>query len=74
MEEGGAGGGVGEERLDQLEVANADRIELQMLGALVVAQAVDVRKIACLRGADIVQCGAGGDGGCGMAGEAEAIE
>ncbi len=74
VEEGGAGGGVGEQRLDELEIANADRIELQMLGALVVAQAIDVRKIACLRGADVVQRCAGGDGGGGMAREAEAVE
>jgi hypothetical protein len=33
---------IGEQRLDELEIANADRIELQMLGALVVAQAIDV--------------------------------
>jgi hypothetical protein len=43
VEEGSASGGVGKERLDQLEVAHADRIELQMLSALVVAQPVDVR-------------------------------
>ncbi len=61
-------------RLDELEIANADRIELQMLGALVVAQAINVRKITRLRGADVVQRCAGGDGGGGMAGEAEAVE
>ena len=74
MEERGARGGVGEERLDELEVAHADRIELQMLGALVVAEPVDVREVAGLRGADVMQRGAGSDGGGGVAGEAEAIE
>ena len=74
VEERGTGGGVGEEGLDQLEVAHADGIELQMLGALVVAQAIDVREIAELRGADVMQCSAGGDGSGRMAGEAKAIE
>ena len=73
-EEGDVGAGFGEERVDQLEVAGGDLIEVKALGAGVEAERVNVAGFGLLRGADVVDDGSGGDGGGGMTGEAEAFE
>ena len=51
--------GVGEQRLDQLQVAHGDGVEHQAVLTLVEADAVHVFKRPALGGADIVQDGAG---------------
>src|ERR1700723_4451692 len=45
-----------------------------MLGALVVTQAIDVREVARLRGANIMQRGTRCDGGGGVASQAKAVQ
>ena len=51
---------AGEERLDQLEIADGDRVEHQAVLPLVEADAVDVIERAALGGADVMQDGARG--------------
>ena len=68
------GAGFGEERLDEFEIAGGDLIEVEALGAGVEVEGVDVADFGLLRGADVVDDGAGGDGCGGMTGEAEAFE
>ncbi len=64
----------GEERLDELEVADGDGVELEEGGALVEADGFQVLESALLGLAEIVDEAAGGDGGGVVAGEAEAVE
>jgi|GEM_PF-4387121 len=73
-EEGGLGAFGGEEGLDELEVADADSVELEAVAALVVAEGVEVVECALLGGAEVVDDGSGGDGGGGVVGEAHAVE
>ncbi len=73
-EEGNVGSGLGEERLDELEIARGDLVEVEVLGAPVEAEGVDVGRVGVLGAADVVDDGAGGDGGGGVSGEAEALE
>jgi len=73
-EESDVRAGFREERLDQLEIAGGDLIEVKALGAGVEAEGVDVAGFVLLGGADVMDDGACGDGCGGMAGEAEAFE
>ena len=74
MEERGASILADKKRLDQFEVAHGDLVEFERSRVLLEFEAVDVQGIDFLRGADVVENCAGGDGGGGMPVEAEAFE
>ena len=62
------------ERLDQFEVADGDLVEFKGSAVFLEFQAVNVLGIDFLRGAHVVEDGAGGDGGRGMMVETEALQ
>jgi hypothetical protein len=74
MKEGGARVLAGDQRLDELEVADGYWIELELVGALDEAQGIEVQGVEFLRGLDVVEDDSGGDGCAGMAVQAEAFE
>ena len=73
-EQGDGVSGAGKERLDQLQVADGDRVENQAVLALVVADAVHMVERAALGLAGVVENGSGGAGGGVVAGQAEALQ
>ena len=65
---------VAEEGVDQFQIADGHLIELQAVGSLVEADAVDVVELGLLGVAGVMQHGSGGNRGGRMSGEAEAVE
>src|SRR5580658_2490734 len=65
---------AGEKRLDKLEVANGDLVELECGRVLFEFERVDVQSFIALRGAHVVEDCSGGDGGGGMFVEPESFE
>src|SRR5579885_3877230 len=66
--------GLGKQWLNQFQIADGNRIELQMFSAFVETDAVDMSRLDALRVAHIMQNGSGGDGCCRMLCKAKAVE
>ncbi len=64
----------GEERLDQLQIADSDRVEHQAVLALVETDAVHVIERAALRGANVMQDCARGRRRSRAVGQAKALQ
>ncbi len=76
VEEGGAVGESlsREEGLDKFEIAHRDLVEFEGRGVFLEAKGIDVEGVVFLRGADVVEHDAGGDGGGFVADQTEALE
>jgi hypothetical protein len=73
-EESRVGTRVVEDGVDQFKIAGGDLIDIEMFGAAVETERVDMASVVVLGAANVMDDGAGGDGRCGMAGETEAFE
>jgi hypothetical protein len=52
----------GEERFDEFEIAHCHLVEFKRRGVLLKSERIDVQRLVLLRGADVMQNNAGGDG------------